>query len=283
MKIIDTYCAACAVFSQGHFDLHVWRRYADGIAPGLAEKVEQDAYEYDYERDVLPVLERFFRSAEIRKQAHASFLSATHELQERIYKVLHTEIDVTLLLYLGLCNGAGWATDLHGRPAVLLGLEKIVELGWHTECAMAGLIYHELGHTWHMQQRHGKKEAKTPRDKALWQLYAEGVAMYCEQLLVGDFDFFHQDANGWLDWCRRNRAMLFAEYRRRVDAGESAAPFFGDWNTFLGQADVGYYLGAEIAASLAEQYGLELLANLDLDIVYAEISKFCDDKTIDRN
>lgn len=71
-------------FHRSIFDLHVWRRYADGIAPGLAEKVERDADEYDYERDVLPVLERFLRSAEIRKQAHVSFLSATHELQERI-------------------------------------------------------------------------------------------------------------------------------------------------------------------------------------------------------
>ena len=221
-------------------------------------------------------MEHFFQCANIHEQAHTSFLSVTHELQERIYKVLHTELEVTLLLYLGMCNGAGWATELNGRPAVLLGIEKIVELGWHTERAMAGLIYHELGHTWHMQRRHGKKEAKTPRDKALWQLYAEGVAMHCEQLLIGDFDFFHQDTNGWLDWCRRNRPALFAEYRRRVDAGESVAPFFGDWNTFLGQADVGYYLGAEVAASLAVQYGLELLADLDLDIVYAQISKFCD-------
>ena len=105
MKVMDTYCAACAVFSQGHFDLHVWRQYADGIIPGLAKKAEQDADAYDYERDILPVLEHFFQCTDIREQAHTSFLSVTHELQERIYKVLHTELEVTLLLYLGICSG----------------------------------------------------------------------------------------------------------------------------------------------------------------------------------
>lgn len=262
MQIIDGFVGAQSAFPGGTFSLAAWRAYARTISAALPELVETDIADYDFERDVLPVLELFYNSPEKAAQAHASFQKLTAGLPERLEAALGCTVDAVLVFYLGLCCAAGWATELDGRPAVLLGAEKIVELDWGGERDMIGLVYHELGHLWHFQVRTAPAWGETPKDKALWQLYTEGVAMHAEHLLCSDPDFYHQDRNGWLGWCRANRTRLFAEYKRRVDAGESIQDFFGDWCAFEGRSDVGYYLGAELIRTFAAEENLEALANL---------------------
>ena len=123
---------------------------------------------------------------------------------------------------------------------------------------MAALIAHELGHLWHFQHR------STPAfgNAALWQLYTEGMAMFFEQQLAGDKHYFHQNKNGWFAWCEANRYALFAEYRRRVDAEEPVQDFFGDWCSYQGHSDVGYYLGSVLVWQLAQQHTAAELAEL---------------------
>ncbi len=264
MRIIDGFAGMRSAFPNGAFSLEAWRSYARTISNTLPEKVEADTAEYDFQRDVLPVLELLYKSPEKAAQAHESFLKVTQGLPERLEAVLGSPVDAVLVFYLGLCCAAGWATELDGRPAVLLGVEKIVELDWGSERDMVGLVYHELGHLWHFQTRSAPVWDETPREKALWQLYTEGVAMYAEQLLCENPHFYHQDRDGWLTWCRENRTRLFAEYRRRADAGENVQDFFGDWCAFEGYSDVGYYLGAELIHALAAENTLQELADLGL-------------------
>ena len=59
------------------------------------------------------------------------------------------ECEVTVVLYLGLCNAAGRVTFLGGKKVVLLGVEKILELNWDSEEKLKALLYHEIGHIWH--------------------------------------------------------------------------------------------------------------------------------------
>lgn len=82
---------------------------------------------------------------------HQSFLAVVKGLSERLAQKFGNDLDVDLFLYVGLCNGAGWVTTLNGRDVVLLGIEKILELGWVSLGDMQGLIYHELGHIYHSQ------------------------------------------------------------------------------------------------------------------------------------
>ena len=80
----------------------------------------------------------------------------------------------------GLCNGAGWATSLDGRDAVLLGIEKIIELNWQDESAMQALIFHEIGHIWHKTYGNLYPEARSEGEKITGSaLYQEGLAMVC--------------------------------------------------------------------------------------------------------
>ena len=81
--------------------------------------------------------------------ANDSFVAVTDKLAENIGRLFENGVETDIILYLGLCNGAGWATSLDGRDAVLLGIEKIIELNWQDESAMQALIFHEIGHIWH--------------------------------------------------------------------------------------------------------------------------------------
>ena len=91
--------------------------------------------------------------------------------------------------------------------------------------------------------------------------------MYIEQLLCGEKHVYHQDKNGWLEWCADHREELYREYLTRLERGESLQPFFGDWGSLHGKSDTGYYLGGELIRSLAEKYSLRELAALELSEV----------------
>ena len=74
-------------------------------------------------------------------------------------------------------------------------------------------------------------------------------------------EFYHQDKDGWLDWCRENEAEIKKEYLRRFDAKESVQDFFGDWCSYNGYSDVGYYLGCRFIEYLMKSNSLKEIAN----------------------
>lgn len=271
MKIINTINEIGLCFENGEFSKNGWDTYMEKVYPAAKKLIEADSASYHFERDILPVVNMVCSNNDKLRQLKESFERITDRLEEKITDKLRTTIDADIVLYLGLCNGAGWATKVEKRSAVLLGIEKIIELDWTDEVSMIALIYHELGHLWHFQNRTVHTDIKNITEGALWQLYSEGIAMYCEQLLCGDENFYHQDKNGWLTWCADNRKRLFGEYLRRIDASESVQDFFGDWCSFEERSDVGYYLGAELVKNAAEQYTLQEVLNLSLDEVKRQL------------
>ena len=56
---------------------------------------------------------------------HTSFVRVTNGLNQRIIDCFAHELEIDIVLYLGLCNAAGWVTDINGRDVILLGIEKI--------------------------------------------------------------------------------------------------------------------------------------------------------------
>ena len=260
MNIINTCDKIKIVFADG-FDITVWRKYAGEISKELPLKCENDAKDYDFKKDVLPVLESALNADKI-DFVSKNFQLVVDTINANLSKLFDTEPDINIVLYLGLCNGAGWATTLDGKNTVLLGIEKIIELNWGDETNMRALILHEIGHLWH--KLNGKLYIPdfTKRRKAIQQLYQEGVAMVCEHILCGDKDFWHQDKNGWLDWCSKNETEIKKEYLRRLDSNESVQDFFGDWCSYNGYSDVGYYLGCRFVEYLMKSHSLKEIANM---------------------
>ena len=260
MNIINTCDKIKECFSKG-FDMSVWRKYAGEISKEFPSKCENDAKNYDFNKAVLPVLEAALNADKIDFVSN-NFQIVVDTLNANLTKLFDTEPDINIILYLGLCNGAGWATTLDGKNTVLLGIEKIIELDWGDETNMRALILHEIGHLWHKMNGHLYIPDFTKRRKAIQQLYQEGVAMVCEHILCGDDEFYHQDKDGWLDWCRENEAEIKKEYLRRLDSNESVQDFFGDWCSYKGYSDVGYYLGCRFVEYLMKNKPLKEIANM---------------------
>lgn len=276
MRVIDTYSELIVLLDKmnGSFDIDLWKNYAFGIAKNLPEKLQEDSKEYNFDAEILPVLSRAVNHRDVLAHLHNSFLAVTMNIGKRCQKAFQADLDVDIILYLGLCNGAGWATLLDGKKTVLLGVEKIMELHWFDEKSMTGLIYHELGHILHDVNGAESCHPLTPYDKSVWQLYREGMAGYCEQLLCGDVSSYHQNKGDWLDWCVYHQKEILHEYRKRLRNKGSTQDFFGDWAQWRGRSDLGYFLGCEFAKSLAPRYTLKELLTLGLPEIKREFDRY---------
>lgn len=261
MKIIDTYEDILSYFPNSEFDLDTWRKYSLSISPSLPKEALKDSSKYDFNNQVLPVIINALSNKSALERLHINFIQVTKNLEKDIYNKFNTYLDVDIILYLGLCNGAGWFTKLNNKRVVLLGVEKIIELKWEDITPLKALIYHELGHAWHDIQRDGNNTNNSP---SLFQLYQEGIAMVFEQDIFNDTNFYHQYKAGWLDWCLKNEEKIKKEFLRRIQSNESTQDFFGDWCNYKGYSDVGYFLGTQFIRYMLKKYTFEEIAKMDI-------------------
>ena len=272
MKVINTCDKIKTIFKNG-FNIELWRVYATEISKELPSKCEDDIKNYDFNKDVLPIIE-FSLDEEKIDLVSKNFQIVADKLNENLSKLFKEEPDIDIILYLGLCNGAGWATTLNNKNTVLLGIEKIIELNWCDEKNLSGLILHEIGHLWHKLNGNFNLHDFTKRRKAIEQLYCEGIAMVCEQFLCGNDEFYHQDKDGWLDWCYEHESEIKKEYLRRLDNKESVQDFFGDWSSYNGHSDVGYFLGCRFIRCLMKRYSLKDIVNMKYKTLNKSFTEF---------
>ena len=143
--------------------LELWQRYLSRC-PGLWEK-QVSCYTDEgldwrtiAKERVLPHLaEKLSVMEKAREGLHRVIGPVCLKAQER----LGLDFEVLFVIYVGVGCGAGWATELGGRPACLLGLENIAEQGWLDEGALSGLVAHELGHLLHGEWRRAGLEGIT--------------------------------------------------------------------------------------------------------------------------
>lgn len=280
MNIIDTSGDISYIFESGIFDMAAWEAYMDKWVPGVREVCSQDMQEclqagYTWENDYLPVLNAAQTAGERFDKAISSFKSVTEHFDERVQECFGKTVDADIVLYLGLCNGAGWVIEINGRTKVLLGIEKIIELDWCDIDSMNGLIVHELGHVY--QEQYGRLHAETEgqAERFLWQLFTEGVAMVFEQEVLGDVGYFHQDVNGWKAWCDSHAGLIKNSFAADLDTmTRENQRYFGDWVSFEGYGDVGYYLGAQFVRFLLEKDSFDNIIGYGLEDVCAGFESF---------
>src|SRR5690554_624209 len=153
LKVIDTFERILAlrdnIIADKNNVFDYWQDYISAY-PSVKEKCIQDSSKYNFEKNIKPVLiealtDNFFKL----DQAHENFKELTDNVSNKFRSVFHIKDDVYVYFYLGLCNGAGWATKINSHNAVLLGVEKIVELDWYEKSILISLLYHELCHIAH--------------------------------------------------------------------------------------------------------------------------------------
>ncbi|MBO4679998.1 MAG: hypothetical protein J5626_10030 [Lachnospiraceae bacterium] len=273
MKVINTMGEAFSSFDDGGFSLERWKKYIDKEVPGarklcMADMEECIAAGYKWEEAFLPVLNAVTKKVAEREEAIKSFYAVTDGLDEKIRRRFGRTVDVDIILYLGLCNGAGWVTPVNGKTTVLLGIEKILELNWCGIDDMTGLIVHELGHVYQDEYGVLSREGLSGADRYLWQLFTEGIAMVFEQEVVGDAQYFHQYDHEWKDWCDEHYEHIKASFDRDLETmTEETQRYFGDWVKFEGHGDTGYYLGTRFVRFLLGDDSFDNLISYDVKMV----------------
>ncbi|MCI8887070.1 MAG: hypothetical protein HFG70_03200 [Hungatella sp.] len=274
IHIVDTCDQIQGLFDNGQFNETRWETYINSIYENGASvfKRELNAYLHNssrtFEQDFLPLINRVWKNPQL-DILHESFLCAARNLNQRITQQFGQSIDAELILYLGLGSSAGRMTVINGIHTVLLGVEKILELNWHDQSSMYGLIYHELGHIYHFQHGLMDQQPEGSCPSFVWQLFTEGVAMYFEQALVGDFHFYHQDKNGWREWCDHHFIEILEDFHRALPSmTRFNQQYFGDWCNYRGYADTGYYLGCRFVLSLMTDLSFRQVIALDTKQVY---------------
>lgn len=282
MRMMDTFSEIDSLFENGFFSMEKGEVYANAIygnfAPHLKKDTEGclDGKEYTYEKTVLPVLNAVCGHPALG-ELHTSFLKVTDGLNERIKECFGNGLDIDIVLYVGLCNGAGWVTNFGGRDTILLGIEKILELGWQDIDSMYGLIYHELGHVYHKQHGNFLQTSENNAENFVWQLFTEGIAMYFEQVLVGDSEYYHQNRDGWKAWCEERFRQIVTDFHEDLPGmTRQNQRYFGDWVSYYGRGDVGYYLGTKFVYCFCERYRFAELINLKIEDVYEEYMVFAE-------
>ena len=281
MRITDTCPALLTAYEGTAFRFEKWKSYIDSALPGAAPMFIADMEQclgtgrFSWEENFLPVLNAVALRGELRERAHDSFRRATEHLERSLYDTFGKGLDVDIVFYLGLCNGAGWVTEHQGRTAVFLGIEKIMELNWCGTDDMYGLIYHELGHVYQRQYGVLERTFDHNADRFLWQLFTEGIAMYFEQVLVGNPDYYHQDKDGWKKWCDDHFDGIKADFDRDLATMTPANQhYFGDWVKYRGRGDVGYYLGCRFVHHILSMYELDEVICFDMDTVVPLYQQF---------
>ena len=273
IRVIDGTKGLEAAFPGGRFSLPGWERYIDDAAPGVRALCEADLREMlaeglSWEEAFLPVLNGAWENKACRARAAASLRTVTEGLDARVAARFGKSPDADIVLYLGLCCGAGWVTPVNGKTAVLLGLEKIAELGWDSVDDMNGLVLHELGHVYQEQYGVLRRRHDRPADAFLWQLFTEGIAMVFEQELAGGPAYYHQDKNGWKRWCDENAKQIARDFQADLPVmTRGTQRYFGDWALYHGQPDTGYYLGARLVRHMMETAPFDALISYDVPAV----------------
>ena len=285
IRIVDTLSQINSLFDNGAFNLEKWELYINSVYDKSADIFKRDLQEYldsgnyVYEKDILPIINAVHGHSSL-ETLYTSFHKVTNCLNERIDDCFGHALDIDIVLYLGLCNGAGWVTNIDGRDVILLGIEKILELNWHDEDSMRGLIYHELGHVYHKQYGVFHQNSDDGSRNFVWQLFTEGIAMYFEQVLMNDLNYYHQNKNGWLDWCDDHYQQILVDFRTDLPVmTRFNQQYFGDWVNYCGWGDVGYYLGTKFVHHLCNTCSFEQLIQKDIDAIYQEFLSFSEEKS----
>jgi len=189
-------------------------------------------------------------------------LEVLREVDSLAAERLGRDLDPIVVLYLGAGCGAGWATRLVEKPAILLDFFNIAELGWTNEEKLRGLIAHEFGHLYHMHLRDEWIEFEEAERDPFFQLYSEGFAQVCEHRILGEESWHPAIGENWLERCREGFSDFAGEYLASAERGDVEA-FYGSWLSLRGLKHVGYFLGYELMNWLREKgMSLEEIATL---------------------
>ena len=242
-----------------------WLTHIRKTMPDLESLCIEDSQSYDYQTQVYPIMKKAWLDRLIIDEVRETFNLLSGFIEKRFTEAFG-DLEVTIVLYPGLCNGAGWVTPIDENMHILLGIEKIVELKWTSMEKLFDLINHELGHVLMINARKKGEEAyPTEPSKSVFQLFSEGVAEYVSQTLSPNENI---RGKAWGSWCQASHDRIAETFLLRLEDKASTQDFFGDWVTLFGKSDLGYYLGQQFLNSLLDKWSLEEVLVLPIETLH---------------
>ncbi|QEE16115.2 hypothetical protein DSAG12_01944 [Promethearchaeum syntrophicum] len=221
------------------------------------------------------VFPKLKESVQYMKQVRNELKKAIKFVAPRALQKFQLDFPLNFVIYVGIGVGAGWATEFREKPAVLYGLENIIECGWKTFESLAPLSAHEIGHLIHF---HWRKDRNLPIENhsPFWQLYEEGFAMRCEHKIMEE-ESWHQQMGqeNWVLWCKSHLSYLAQKFLDESGDNntEMQRNFFGSWFEIEGKKQTGYYLGHEIVKSWEEEGNFKEIALMKMDEIDEKVKK----------
>jgi hypothetical protein len=204
---------------------------------------------------------------------HSRLLKCLDPIYATAMKKFKVDFNVIFVIYVGIGLGAGWATTYRNMPAVLFGLENIVDCGWFSKESLSALAAHEISHLIHFEWRK-KQYLEIEYSSPYWPLYEEGFATWCEHFILGkEIWRYKSGQHNWVKWCLQHQKRLAQEFLRRVNRKEDIRPFFGSWFDLFGQKQTGYYLGHEIIKIWRKELDIEQIAVLSISEITERINR----------
>lgn len=189
---------------------------------------------------------------------------------ESLKNMFPVELGFEVVVYHGLSNGAGWATQYNNKDAILLGVEKIVELNWDFEEKLTSLLAHEFAHLAHQKLRGHNLMIYTGRKGDIFRMYIEGYATYFEN------NFFDrtQTMPEWVRKCNDNESQLKNAYLKVLNGDGESKYFYGDWFVTMDIPDTGYYLGYKFIEELSKKYSYIEIGELSFSEIEAYLVNY---------
>ncbi len=251
-----------------NLQVKLWKREYLSNNKDLVDKLiknyEDDGFDW---RDI--ALKKIFPNLSVRlplmKKAYKNLKPSIKPVFEKALKIMGLNFDVKFVIYVGIGNGAGWATRFRGSRACLFGLENIAELGWIETNDLMPLIAHELGHLIHHEWRE-EENLRSESTSPYWSLYEEGFAQYCEHLIM-ERNSWHQAKHerNWLAWCIANKPVLAYKFMENVGEKRPNKEFFGSWYDISGVKFTGYYIGHELIRKWETDYTIKEICLFPLE------------------
>lgn len=285
IKIINTFkhfdeCFETNLDTSVEEKINLWENCYINKYPELEKKCKDDYENCGYKwRDIAHsrVFNRTKNDFSKMKEAYDNIMLTLDGINDKVKKVFGLNLDINIVLYVGLCNSAGWVDYYEGKRAILFGIDKIAELNWHTVEKLEPLVAHELCHVIHFELR-GKDNLpdsveRTPYNIGIWRIYEEGFAQfYQNKFLLSEHDCRGDE---WIKKCILNKKKLKNMYLKALlDEQIGVRDFYGDWFEVLGISDTGYFLGAELIKELDKVYSAKVIAQMPFSKIIDVVTNF---------
>ncbi len=129
IRIIDTFLDVKNCFTPTGFCKQQWNQYINRYLPYAKEIIENDAKGYDFEKEVLPVLNSVYKNYEKAVLLHKVFLTVVSDFEKALPEELQIKTDVIVVFYLGVSDiGYYLGCELVKKACETRGIEEILNL-----------------------------------------------------------------------------------------------------------------------------------------------------------